>query len=123
LLQHGPPAPKREVPTLETFAPRFVDGHARANRHKPSGIAATESILKWHLIPTLGARRLDAITNQQVPRMKLALARLTVGRTRGVETYLMVLLGGDAGLRLGEIVALEWCDVDLPKAGGCVSCR
>ena len=33
LLQHGPPAPKREVPTLETFAPRFVDGHARANRH------------------------------------------------------------------------------------------
>jgi integrase len=25
----------------------------------------------------------------------------------------MVLLGGDAGLRLGEIVALEWQDVDL----------
>ena len=25
----------------------------------------------------------------------------------------MVLLGGDAGLRLGEIVALEWGDIDL----------
>ena len=25
----------------------------------------------------------------------------------------MVLLGGDAGLRLGEIVALEWTDVDV----------
>ena len=37
LLQHGPPKAKREVPTLETLAPRFVDGHARANRHKPSG--------------------------------------------------------------------------------------
>jgi integrase len=24
-----------------------------------------------------------------------------------------VLLGGDAGLRLGEIVALEWQDIDL----------
>src|SRR3954471_1721342 len=167
LLQHGPPAPKREVPTLETFAPRFVDGHARANRHKPSGIAATESILKWHLIPTLGARRLDAITNEQVQRMKLALAHrapktvnnvltvlstllkkavewgelerlpcaikllpnpkktmgfhdfdryerlLTVAHKRGTDAYLMVLAGGDAGLRLGEIVALEWRDIDL----------
>ena len=25
----------------------------------------------------------------------------------------MVLLGGDAGLRLGEIIALEWRDIDL----------
>ena len=25
----------------------------------------------------------------------------------------MVLLGGDAGLRLGEIVAVEWRDIDL----------
>src|SRR6185295_17622899 len=167
LLQHGPPAAKREVPTLEAFAPRFVDGHARANRHKPSGIAATESILKWHLVPALGAKRLDAITNEQVQRLKLTLADrapktvnnvltllstllkkavewgelerppctikllpnprktmgfhdfdqyerlLTVARKRGAETYLMILLGGDAGLRLGEIVALEWRDVDL----------
>jgi integrase len=38
LLQHGPPTPAKEVPTLEQFAPRFLDGHPRANRHKPSGI-------------------------------------------------------------------------------------
>jgi len=38
---------------------------------------------------------------------------LTVARRRGVDAYLMALLGGDAGLRLGEIVALEWRDVDL----------
>jgi hypothetical protein len=30
LLQHGPPTAKKEVPTFEAFAPRFVDGHARA---------------------------------------------------------------------------------------------
>src|SRR5437870_8582208 len=60
LVQHGPPTPEKEVPTLETFAPKFVDGHARANRHKPSGIAATESIVKWHLVPAFGTKRLDA---------------------------------------------------------------
>src|SRR6185312_13474291 len=130
-------------------------------RHKPSGIAATESILKWHLVPALGAKRLDAITNEQVQRLKLALADrapktvnnvltvlstllkkavewdeldrlpctikllpnpkrtmgfhgfaeydrlLTVAQKRDPQAYLMVLLGGDAGLRLGEIVALE----------------
>jgi hypothetical protein len=74
LLQYGPPAAHKEVPTLEPFAPRFVDGHARANRHKPSGINSIESILKWHLIPALGPRCLDAITNEQVQRLKLALA-------------------------------------------------
>ena len=55
----------REVPTLEAFAPRFVDGHARANRHKPSGIASIESILKWHLVPTLGPKHLDGITTNR----------------------------------------------------------
>ena len=41
---------------------------------------------------------------------------LTVAQKRSPEAYLMVLLGGDAGLRLGEIVALEWSDVDLARA-------
>jgi integrase len=159
--------PKKEVPTLETFAPRFVDGHARANRQKPSSIAATESILKWHLVPILGAKKLDEITNEQVQKVKLALTHrsaktvnnvltmlsvllkkavewgeldrlpcviklvpnpkttmgfydfdeyerlLKTAERRGKDVQLMFLLGGDAGLRLGEIVALEWKDIDL----------
>jgi integrase len=38
---------------------------------------------------------------------------VTVARRRATDAYVMVLLGGDAGLRLGEIIALEWRDIDL----------
>ena len=123
--------------------------------------------MKWHILPALGDRRLDAVTNEQVQKLKLAMANLApktvnnvltvlntllkkavewgeidrspciikllpkpkktmgfldfdeyerlliVAEKRSAEAYLMVLLGGEAGLRLGEIVALEWGDVDL----------
>jgi len=36
------------------------------------------------------------------------------------QTELIVLLGGDAGLRCGEMMALEWSDVDLGKRQICV---
>jgi integrase len=174
LLQHGPPQPPKEVPTLETFAPRFVDGYARANRQKPSGIVAKESILTAHLIPQLGSKQLDAITSEDmqalkrhlvhrkpktvnnvltvlnmllkkavewdvIERMPCAVRLLPVSKPsmgfydfdeyeRLVDAakaldgnaYLIVLLGGEAGLRCGEIIALEWSDVDLGKRQLCV---
>ena len=54
LLVHGPSQPTKEVPTLREFAPRFIDGHARANRQKPSGIAGKERVLRVHLLPAPG---------------------------------------------------------------------
>jgi integrase len=33
----------------------------------------------------------------------------------GAAAHLAVLLGGEAGLRLGEILALQWTDVDFPR--------
>jgi len=36
-------------------------------------------------------------------------------RDIGPQTYTIILLGGDAGLRAGEIVALEWSDVDFAR--------
>jgi integrase len=36
------------------------------------------------------------------------------------EAELIVLLGGEAGLRCGEMIALEWIDVDLAKRQLCV---
>lgn len=174
LLQHGPARLKKEVPTLEEFAPRFMDGYARANRQKPSGVAAKDTILRTHLVPTLGKRKLDAVTNEDIQRLKGALKEkspktvnnvLTVlsmmlkkavewevmdqtrcvirllptpkssaafhdfddyerlveaARASDVRSHLIVLLGGEAGLRCGEIMALRWDDVDLRKRQICV---
>jgi hypothetical protein len=106
LLQHGPPTSQKEVPTLETFAPRFVDGHARANRHKPSGIAAVEAILRLHLVPTLGSRRLDTITHEQVQRLKLALVDRAPKTVNNVLTVLSTLLKK----------AVEWGELERSRA-------
>lgn len=166
LLQNGPAEEPKEVPTLETFAPKFLSGYAEANRQKPSGIASKETILRVHLVPLLGMKKLDAITNEAVQRLKHSLmekAPKTVNNTLTVlnrllrvavewnvieqmpcsirllrlskaeasfhdfhdferlveaaradqNTYLIVLLAGEAGLRCGEMMALEWTDVEL----------
>jgi integrase len=41
---------------------------------------------------------------------------LDAARALGPRIELMVLFGGDAGLRRGEIIALEWSDIDFPRA-------
>jgi integrase len=159
----------KEVPTLRQFGPRFVDNYARANRQKASTIAAKESILKAHLYPRLGDKRLDAIGDEDVQALKSSLAkrskktvnnvlavlgkllriavkwkviaklpctvelmkvsnlvvkfyefgqykRLVEAAERyDVRSLVLVLLGGDAGLRMGEILALRWCDVDFRR--------
>lgn len=45
---------------------------------------------------------------------------VTTAATVSVEAHLVVLLGGDAGLRGGEIRALEWTDVNFSKRQLCV---
>src|SRR3954471_21841628 len=168
------PIPQKEVPTITEFASRFLDGHARANRQKPSSIAAKDVIIRVHLVPALGDRKLDAITTEDVQRLKSGLAgkavktvnnvltvlsvllknavewkvidympctitllRVSKGSTRFYDfdeferlvtaaratdprAYVLVLLAGEAGLRLGEMVALEWSDIDFVKRQACV---
>jgi integrase len=165
---------KKEVATLNEFAPRFLEDYARANRQKPSGIAAKETIIRVHLVPRLGTKRLDAITSEDVQRLKSQLRHRAVKTLNNVLTvlntllkkalewevidrlpgtirllpvpkqtahfhdfeeyerlveaasetdaqaHLVVLLGGEAGLRCGEIMALEWRDIDLGKRQLCV---
>lgn len=173
MLQHGPSQEKEEVLTLREFVPRVVND-ARANRQKPSGIAAKETIVRVHLVPLLGDVRLDAITSARVQWLKGQLQErapktvnniLTVLSTvlkRAVEwgviermpcvirllpipkpaasfhdfddyerlllaakatdnrAYVIALLGGEAGLRCGEMMALEWSNVDLESRQLCI---
>ena len=174
LLQHGPPQPKKEVPTLDQFASRFIEGHARANRQKPSGIAAKEMIVRVHLSPALGSKPLDTIINEDVQRLKYRLLNKAPKTVNNILTVLsvmlkkavewgdiervpctvkmlpvskgstkfydfdeferlviaakatdprapvLVMLAAEAGLRLGEMVALEWRDIDFAKGQLCV---
>ena len=45
---------------------------------------------------------------------------LVVTKAMDREVFVCVLLAGDAGLRVGETMALEWIDVDLVKRVVCV---
>jgi integrase len=163
-------AEHREVPTLTAFAPRFIEGHARANRQKAGGIVQKETVLRVHLVPFLGRKPLDAIASEDMHRLKHNLREKAVKTTNNVLTvlntmlkkaiewdvidrmpcavrllkvpersmdfydaddyeqmvtaaahiganaHLAVLLGGDAGLRGGEMRALEWSDVNFKKS-------
>src|SRR4051794_32163135 len=165
--------PAKEVPTLAAFAPRFLDGHARANRQKPSGIAAKDVILRVHLVPALGHKKLDAIKSEDLQHLKSALSGkatktvnniltvlnvllkkavewevidhvpctirvlpvskgsthfydfdeferlVTAAQATDPRAYLLVLMAGEAGLRLWEMVALTWGGIDLVKRQGC----
>src|SRR5690606_18844209 len=84
LLVHGKPKPAKEdvqkVPTLKEFALRFLDGYAKGNRPKPSGIASKETVLRVHLAKAFGDKRLDEISTEHVQRLKAALVRRTARR-------------------------------------------
>ena len=68
LLVHGKPKPVKEggqkVPALKEFALRFLDGYAKENRLKPSGIASKETVLRVHLAKAFGDTRLNEITTE-----------------------------------------------------------
>jgi integrase len=161
---------REPAPTLETFAEKFL-AWCEAQRQKPSGIQAKRSILKHHLIPVLGQRRLDELTGADLLEVQTHLREagagpkttnnvlsvlskllrvalrvealrhmpvavelvkvappdmehleedeldriLVAARKHDPRTVAVVLLGADAGLRVGEMVALEWTDVNLRR--------
>jgi integrase-like protein len=84
------------------FAPRFLEKHAVANRQKPSEITAKESILRVHLIPFLGRKRLEAISSENVQELKRRLADRFAKTVNNILTVLSVLLKK----------AVEWGEIE-----------
>lgn len=159
----------REVPTLAEFAPRYIQGYARANREKQSSIDSKETHLRVHLLPRFGNTRLDALRQEDIQQLKGEMAALSNKTVNNVFTtfntllkiavewgvidqlpvrirllkvtrksmdfydfdeydrlveaaakldpriHLLVLLGGDAGLRPGEVRALHWTAIDFRR--------
>ncbi len=154
--------------TLTQFAPRFIDGYAKANRLKPSSIYSKQSHRRVHLIPMFGRKRLDEIGNEDIAHLKRRFQEANPSTANNVLTtlsrvlkiaiewgviekmpctiklmrrehtemrfhdfheyqrllqaaqsephaYIAVLLGGEAGLRCGEILGLEWTDIDFER--------
>lgn len=175
---------KGEVPTLNTFWPRFDQNYIQAEHLKPTSAKSMWIVFRVHLSPALGEKRLDKITAEDVQALKASLKNRTLpypdkdgnpivkprspktinniltvlgslmaqavewdviakvpkigmldvpppemeffesdelerllagARKVGPEVELMILLGADAGLRAGEMVALEWGDIDLKR--------
>lgn len=105
--------PKKEVPTLKEFATRFIEDHAEANRQKPSGIHAKKTILRLHIEPLLGDKKLDQIKSEDVQRLKRSLRERAPKTVNNVLTVLGKLLR----------VAVQWdvipsmpCRIELLKA-------
>lgn len=95
----GKTEPKAEVPTLQSFSEEFERVYAQ-NNNKPSERASKEAILRLHLRPAFGSKRLDAITPHDVERFKAA--QLRAGRSpKTINNQLTVL-------RKLLAVAREW---------------
>ncbi len=167
---------EKHVPTLREFEADFLAKFCEAERQKRSGIEAKRSAFRCYLVPHLGDRRLDQIGNEDVAKLKAAMAAedengeslssktvnnalsvlskaLKVAESWGIIDRLpcrigllhyqppemkfydfaqysklveaagklsgshlvTVRLGGDAGLRSGEMTGLEWPDIDFDR--------
>jgi integrase len=77
LREAGPPKPEeRPVMTVAEFAPTYVDGHLRADLKKRSSIDTVECLLAAHILPFIGTRKLDRITDDVIADLK---SRWTAG--------------------------------------------
>ena len=111
LLTKGLKQKPAAAPTLEAFAPRYLE-HCAANRQKPSALARKASILRIHLLPRFGAKRLSEIHTRDVEELKTALAGAAPSTVNNVVSVLGNMLR--RALEWGELAEMP-CTVRLVR--------
>ena len=91
----------KPVATLAEFSNRFLEGYAKANRQKPSGISSKESILRVHLVPLIGDKPLSRISTEDI-KGEVSLTGWSPKTVNNVLTVLSVALK----------TAVEWGVID-----------
>lgn len=104
--------PSVAVETFTGFWPTVLKDHYRANRKKPSTIDAAESIVRVHLVPALGDRRLDEISDADVAALKGSLVNAKPKTVNNVLSVLSKAL--HCAVKWKKISAMP-CTVDLLK--------
>jgi integrase len=114
---HAPKKEVTEVPTLASFAEAFVETYAETN-NKPSEVRAKKKILRVHLVPALGTRKLDTIGVEEIERykatkLKAGLAPKTINNHLTVLHKLLVV-AREWG-RLRDVPPVQWMHVPAPE--------
>lgn len=73
--------------------------------------------VEWNVIPSMPRIGFLPVPEKEIPWYEVPVYRRLVDAARkiGTRELVLVLLGGSAGLRRGEIRALKWSDLDLPR--------
>ncbi len=115
----GPkPQPKepKEVPTIKEFSTHFMAVASAHNR--PSSVESKQGILDCHILPHIGAKRLDAVRYAEIQDLKLKLLRRGLG-PKTVNNVLTVLRRLLEIARKRELIAgvpdMEWLKAPKPE--------
>ena len=98
--------PEPKVPTIAEFEAAYLR-HKRAQRLKASTDYARESVLRRHIIPTLGKKRLDEIDVATVDLLKEAMEELSDKTVNNVLAVLSNMVRVAKALRVIREMPIE----------------
>jgi integrase len=108
---------KKEVPTLAEWAEEYQRKYSRVN-NKASTVLAKECVLREHLLPTLGERRIDSISRLNIEGWKAelldkGLSPKSINNALSVLRH--ILSTAEAYGLIEHVPTVHWLKVPTPK--------